>query len=110
MYEIRVHGCPSAEEALALQEPIGRLLCPDPDHPPPCEVPWGFSLDDDEHAEDGDEAPVLVVGVYVSREKASQVVAQVRELVGDTLPVVMQPGRPGMFEELAEQYRIENSS
>lgn len=110
MYEIRIHGCVSVQEALALQEPVKRLLCPDPDHAPPCDVPWGFiSLGDDEQADDGIEATVLVLGVYASGRRAAQVADQVRGVVGETRRVTVSAAAAGQFEELAEQYRIERA-
>nr|WP_206322531.1 hypothetical protein [Streptomyces sp. HNM0575] len=32
------------EQAEEIRERIGRLLCPDPEHAPPCPVPWSVSL------------------------------------------------------------------
>jgi hypothetical protein len=109
VYEIRIHGCLSVQEALALQEPVKRLLCPDPDHRPPCDVPWSFTLGDDEQADDGIEATVLVLGVYASGRRAAQVADQVRGVVGETRRVRVSAAAAGQFEELAEQYRIERA-
>ncbi|MFE7897444.1 hypothetical protein ACFU3E_07900 [Streptomyces sp. NPDC057424] len=103
MYEIRIHGCPSSEEALALQDPIERLLCPDPDHAPPCEVPWSFTL----AGEDADDSTALVLGVYTSSGQATQVADQVCALVGGTLPIAVSEGSAEEWEELVEQYRFE---
>lgn len=104
VYEIRIHGCTNTEEALALQTPIERLLCPDPDHAPPCEVPWSFTL-----TEDGsdDASTGLVLGVYTSRGQAEQVAERVRTLVGGTLPIALSEGDAEEWEELVEQYRFE---
>lgn len=33
------------QEAEALQDQIQRLLCPDPDHSPPCPIPWETSVE-----------------------------------------------------------------
>ncbi|MFC9506889.1 hypothetical protein [Streptomyces sp. NPDC057002] len=97
-------------EALTLKEPVTRLLCPDPDHAPPCDVPWScFTLGDDERAGDGIEAAVLVLGVYASGGRAAQVADQVRGVVGETRPVTVSAAAAGQFEELAEQYRIEHA-
>lgn len=109
VYEIRIHGCLSVQEALALQEPVERLLCPDPDHTPPCDVPWSFTLGDDEQTDDGIEAKVLVLGVYTPGRRAAQVADQVRGVVGETRPVTVRAAAAGEFEELAEQYRIERA-
>ncbi|GGS98643.1 hypothetical protein [Streptomyces violaceus] len=109
-YEIRIHGCLSVQEALGLKEPVKRVLCPDPDHAPPCDVPWScFALGDDERADDGIEATVLVLGVHASGRRAAQVADQVRGVVGETRPVTVSAAAAGQFQELAEQYRIERA-
>ena len=69
VYEIRIHGYPSSEEALALQAPIKLLLCPDPDHAPPCEIPWSFTL----AGEDTAHSTALVLGVYTSGGRAGAI-------------------------------------
>jgi hypothetical protein len=104
VYEIRIAGHPSTEEALALQDPIQRLLCPDPDHAPPCEVPWSFTV-----ADDGpdDDSTALVLGVYASEGQAARVAARVRALAGRTTSVAVSEGDAGEWEELVEQYRFE---
>ncbi|GAA2224644.1 hypothetical protein [Streptomyces indiaensis] len=103
VYEIHIHGYPTSQEALALQHPIERLLCPDPDHAPPCEIPWSFTLADGE-----DEASTaLVLGVYTSRGQAAQVADRVRTLAGETRTVAVSEGEAGEWEELVEQYRFE---
>ena len=103
VYEIRIHGYPSSEEALALQAPIKLLLCPDPDHAPPCEIPWSFTL----AGEDTDASTSLVLGVYTSSGRATQVADRVRALVGETRTVAVSEGEAGELEELVEQYRFE---
>ncbi|MFI8889541.1 hypothetical protein [Streptomyces paradoxus] len=104
MYEIRIAGYPSTEAALALQDPIKHLLCPDPDHAPPCEVPWSFTV-----ADDGpdDASTALVLGVYTSGGQATQMAARVRALAGETRSVAVREGDAGEWEELVEQYRFE---
>ncbi|MFJ8050924.1 hypothetical protein [Streptomyces luteogriseus] len=103
VYEIRIHGCQSGEDALALQAPIERLLCPNPDHAPPCEVPWSFTL----AGEDADASTALVLGVYTSSGRAAQVADRVRTLVGEARTVAVSEGDAGEWEELVEQYRFE---
>jgi hypothetical protein len=103
VYEIRIHGYPTSHEALALQTPIERLLCPDPDHAPPCEVPWSFTL----AGEDTDASTALVLGVYTSSGRAARVADRVRTLVGETRTVAVSEGEAGEWEELVEQYRFE---
>jgi hypothetical protein len=104
VYEIRVHGCRSGQEAIALQDPIERLLCPDPDHAPPCEIPWSFTL-----AGEGtdDDSTALLLGVYTSQGQAMQVADRVRTLVGETRSIAVSEGDAEEWEELVEQYRVE---
>ncbi|MFW6691662.1 hypothetical protein [Streptomyces sp. MAR4 CNX-425] len=100
VYEIRILTDTEAEETPGLREPVERLLCPDPDHAPPCEIPWSITLDDDPAA--------LVVGVYATREQATEVTERVRALAGGRRPVSLREGDAGRFEELVEQYEIES--
>lgn len=109
VYEIRVHGCAGTAEAFALQGPIARLVCPDGWHEPPCDVPWGFTLDDDERR-DGGEGVVLVLGVCTSGARATEVARRVRTVVDGTRPVVVSEGDAERFEDLVEQYRIEHGA
>lgn len=98
LYEIHIHGCADTDTALALQEPVARLLCPVEDHDGPCEVPWGLTLGDD----------ALVLGIFASAAKAAEVADRVRAFVGEAHPVTLGEATDGLFEELAEQYRIEH--
>ncbi|AJE82494.1 hypothetical protein SLNWT_2118 [Streptomyces albus] len=41
VHEIRVGVLGSREEVDALREELTRVLCPDPEHPSPCPIPWG---------------------------------------------------------------------
>ncbi|EPH46172.1 hypothetical protein ABT390_30100 [Streptomyces aurantiacus] len=105
IYEIHIHGCAGTDAALALQEPLARLLCPVEDHEGPCEVPWGFTLRD----ERGEDAPerVLVLGIFASAEKAAEVRDRVQEFVGAAHPAALSGAVTDTFDELADQYRIE---
>ncbi len=105
VYEIGVRGCAGVAEALALQEPIARMLCPEPEHEGPCPVPWEFSLGDD--TEDGETSAVLLLGVYAPRAAAAEVADRVRQIAGAARPVSFSEGDPGRFEALVEQYRVE---
>ncbi|MFJ9036832.1 hypothetical protein ACIRF8_09635 [Streptomyces sp. NPDC102406] len=108
-YEMRVRRCLGVEEALALREPIERLLCPEPDHAPPCDVPWGLTLGADEPSDDGRETTALVLGVHTSGRRAAQTAEGVRGVVGEARHVTVSAADAGQFEELAEQYRIERA-
>ncbi|GAB2670740.1 hypothetical protein GCM10009743_53720 [Kribbella swartbergensis] len=99
-FEVTVRGFAGTDEALAMQQPVARVLCPEPEHDGPCEVPWGFSVSDDDD---------LVLGIYASAEKAAEVVERVGRVVGGQ-EVVMSPAAPGRFEELEAQYRIEHGA
>ncbi|MBN6052852.1 hypothetical protein JYK22_13020, partial [Nonomuraea sp. RK-328] len=41
---LRLEMYATQEEARDVQEKVERLLCPDPDHRPPCPIPWSLSL------------------------------------------------------------------
>lgn len=106
IYEIHIHGCAGSDAALALQEPLARLLCPVEDHEGPCEVPWGFTLRDGDGG-GRDPKTVLVLGIFASAEKAAEVRERVRAFVGPAHPVALTRPATDTFDELAEQYRIE---
>lgn len=99
MHEVQVHGCASTREVLAWQEPIGLLLCPEPEHRGPCEVPWTCTV------RDTGKGVCLVVAIIASIEVAERVGDRVRELTGRE--VVLRRGDPAEYEVLVEQYRVE---
>jgi len=43
-WEIRVGVHATEQRAREVVERIQRLLCPDPDHAPPCPLPWSTSM------------------------------------------------------------------
>jgi hypothetical protein len=96
-FELRIEGFAGTDEALAAQEPVARVLCPMPEHDSPCEVPWGFTLTDEN---------VLLLGIYAAREKAGDIAAEVRRVTGRS--VTLTEATRGRFDELPEQYRIEH--
>ncbi|SFQ34765.1 hypothetical protein SAMN05421810_106225 [Amycolatopsis arida] len=101
VHEIHVGGFPSVADALAAQEPIARLLCPDPEHNGPCAVPWEFTLTDAE--------PVaLVLGVYADPAAVAALADRVRTTVGEGHPVQVRDGDPEEFPALVEQHRVEH--
>ncbi|TCC59426.1 hypothetical protein E0H73_22575 [Kribbella pittospori] len=97
-FEVRIAGFADVDEALAMQETVARVLCPEQEHNGPCEVPWGFSVDGPDQ---------LVLGIYATAEKAASVVEDVRPAV-EPREVTLMNGTPGRFDELADQYRIEH--
>jgi hypothetical protein len=103
VYEVRVPGCASVEEAIALQEPVASLLCPDPEHTGPCEIPWSLTLRDGDG--DGDGGTVLVVGVLTTAERAAGVAERVSAALGR--PTEVAEGDPAEFEDIVEQDRVE---
>lgn len=44
VWELRLGIYATERQAEEIRESISRLLCPDPDHAPPCPVPWSLSL------------------------------------------------------------------
>ncbi|MDT0342875.1 GNAT family N-acetyltransferase [Streptomyces litchfieldiae] len=102
VYEIRVTGCTDLDEALALQDPIARELCPEEEHPGPCDVPWSFGLGGD------DDTTVLVLGVCTTGARVVEVADRVRALLGPGRRVEVAEGDPDAFPELVEQYRAES--
>ncbi|ASR36182.1 hypothetical protein BAY61_15525 [Prauserella marina] len=103
LYEVRIGGFGDDEGALALTEPIARLLCPDEWHEGPCEVPWGFSLAGTDGAE-------LVVGIYTTESTAAEILARVRALAGPDHPSALTTGDPGLFPDVITQYEIEHGT
>ncbi|MFC9871107.1 hypothetical protein ACFWBG_02870 [Nocardia salmonicida] len=49
LWEISLGVVASEADARSLAEQIERLLCPDPDHTPPCPIPWSISTVAEEH-------------------------------------------------------------
>ncbi|HET6296920.1 MAG TPA: hypothetical protein VFG33_26270 [Kribbella sp.] len=97
VYEIRIDAGEGDDEALAMQEPLARVVCPDPGHAPPCDVPWGFSMTDDE----------LVMGLYSTNDAAQAIADRVRDLLGARrVEVVLGSG--DQFAGLVEQYNVEH--
>ncbi|MEV4731607.1 hypothetical protein [Saccharopolyspora sp. NPDC049426] len=102
VYEIRVDGFASLAEAIAAQDPIAHLLCPDEWHRGPCEIPWSLGVADDP----GDlDRAALVVGVLTTREKALELLRPIGEVTGRS--AVLVEADPSDHEELVEQHRIE---
>ncbi|MEU7281441.1 hypothetical protein AB0A69_22095 [Streptomyces sp. NPDC045431] len=44
VWEVRLGIYATEKQAEEVKERITRLLCPDPDHAPPCPVPWSVML------------------------------------------------------------------
>jgi hypothetical protein len=48
IWELRLGLFATRQQAEEVQERIIRMLCPDPDHAPPCPIPWSVTLLDGE--------------------------------------------------------------
>ncbi|MER8085403.1 hypothetical protein ABTZ57_09720 [Streptomyces sp. NPDC094048] len=44
IWEVRLGVYATQQQAEEVEERIARLLCPDPDHAPPCPIPWSASV------------------------------------------------------------------
>jgi hypothetical protein len=44
IWEVRLGIFATEQQAETIKEQVTRLLCPDPDHAPPCPVPWTVQL------------------------------------------------------------------
>lgn len=104
VFEVLVPGYDSLDEVLALQEPVARLLCPDPSHTGPCEVPWSLGA----RTEEEEDGPVgtghtVVAGLHTTRDRAEEIAARIGAELDRTARLV--EADPGDHEELVEQYR-----
>jgi hypothetical protein len=44
VWEMQLGIYATRQQAEQVKERITRLLCPDPDHTPPCPIPWSIAL------------------------------------------------------------------
>ncbi|MFI7408991.1 hypothetical protein ACIBU0_10025 [Streptomyces sp. NPDC049627] len=64
VWEVRLGLYATRQQAEQIQEQITKLLCPDPDHAPPCPVPWSVTtlpesaLDEDTYDELREQARI----------------------------------------------------
>lgn len=78
VWELRLGLYCTGAQAEEIKERIGRLLCPDPGHAPPCPVPWTVSLlplsgPEAPEGEDGDGAdayPELIEQARIEQGQA----------------------------------------
>lgn len=106
VFEVLVPGYDSIDEVLALQEPVALLLCPEPLHTGPCEVPWSLGL----RTEEEEDAPVgtghtVVAALYTTRARAEETAARIGAELGRAAHLV--EADQGDHEELVEQHRAE---
>ena len=68
IWELRIGIHATARQAEELKTRIQRLLCPDPDHAPPCEIPWTTSFFAGADLEDPDAYEELTTQAAVERD------------------------------------------
>ncbi|CAM4256305.1 hypothetical protein NONI108955_17200 [Nocardia ninae] len=51
LWEIKLGVLATEAEAKQLTDQICHLLCPNPDHTPPCPIPWAIGLDSESEME-----------------------------------------------------------
>jgi hypothetical protein len=90
VYEISIDG---GDE---LKDTVTGLLCPDPDHAPPCPVPWSI---------DSVGRPLIVAVCVDAAATANEVAEHVRNGTGRAVTVAQAD--PGDHDVLVEQYRAE---
>ncbi|RRO15741.1 hypothetical protein EIL87_17215 [Saccharopolyspora rhizosphaerae] len=104
VHEVRVRGFGSVDDAVAAQEVVARLLCPDESHRGPCEIPWSTGVADEPGTPGG---AVLVVGVLTTARRAEGLLERVLDAVGPEHAVALGEADPEDYAELVEQHRIE---
>lgn len=81
VWEVRLGVHATREQAEEIEKRIAELLCPDPDHAPPCPVPWSIALYDlsdgggDGDGDDGDGEgayPELVEQARIERARVER--------------------------------------
>ncbi|MGW2561993.1 hypothetical protein ACWCXB_22620 [Streptomyces sp. NPDC001514] len=60
VWEVRLGVYATRQQAEEIKAQITRLLCPDPDHPSPCPIPWSVMLLQGSDLEDADAYEELV--------------------------------------------------
>ncbi|MDQ3787147.1 MAG: hypothetical protein M3422_07890 [Actinomycetota bacterium] len=79
-----------------LKETVARLLCPDPDHAPPCPVPWSF---------DSVGRPLVVSVCVDDVAVATALIERVRAITD--LGTTLSEADPADHDALVEQFRAE---
>lgn len=60
VWEVRLGLFATREQAEEVKERITRMLCPDPDHSPPCPIPWSMALLGAESLDEAGAYPELI--------------------------------------------------
>lgn len=94
VYEITIDG--RDDDDTDLKESVSRLLCPEPDHAPPCPVPWSF---------DSVGRPLVVSVCVDDAGGAARLAERMRTETGCLVTVA--ESRESAHPTLAEQYWTE---
>ncbi|MET9431086.1 MULTISPECIES: hypothetical protein [unclassified Streptomyces] len=70
VWEVRLGIYATEKQAEEVKERITRLLCPDPDHAPPCPVPWSVMLLHGSDLDDAEAYAELVEQARIERAAA----------------------------------------
>ena len=98
MLELRVSGCANQEQESDLVERIQLTLCPDPDHAPPCPVPWSSHIAEN----------AVIVGIYATSGAADELVRTVAEFALAPFRIDLRPADPADYDEVLVQYETES--
>ncbi|MGW7056886.1 hypothetical protein [Streptomyces sp. NPDC054887] len=96
VYEIHVH-VPVGKDAQELQEVISLILCPVPDHAPPCPVPWATAA----------VGTQINVGLYATEEEANRLLIEIATVTKGANVTLHHDVDPADYQELIRQYEIE---
>lgn len=91
VYELTIDGDDDLKESVSL------LLCPEPDHAPPCPVPWSF---------DSAGRPLVVSVCVADAEAAAGLAERIGTATGRTISVA--ESRESAHPALVEQYWTEH--
>lgn len=72
VWEIRLGVYATEQQAQQVKEQIQRLLCPDPDHAPPCPMPWSTLISHQSELEDEDAYSELVEQARIEKHQPGE--------------------------------------
>lgn len=102
-FEVIVPGYADFDEVRVENDRVALLLCPDPDHAGPCEIPWsvGSRVEAEQEPPLG-EGESVVAALCATRPVAERTAERIGDLLGRAAHLV-----EAEHEDLIEQYRIE---